>query len=159
MACSQFFEGETRRVLLTATLLSAGLLMAGGAQANPDLAKDKCGKCHEMDKKKKGPAYKDTAAKYKGKADAGETVTVEIAGQSHTATADATGKWEVKLQPLSLGDPLEMVIRGKNEIRIKDILVGEVWVCSGQSNMQWSVAQTENAAMVGEAGRRIERVT
>lgn len=62
------------RVLLTATLLSAGLLMAGGAQANPDLAKDKCGKCHEMDKKKKGPAYKETAAKYKGKADAENTL-------------------------------------------------------------------------------------
>lgn len=62
------------RALLTATLLSAGLLLAGTAQANPDLAKDKCGKCHEMDKKKKGPPYKETAAKYKGKADAEATL-------------------------------------------------------------------------------------
>lgn len=62
------------KALLTATLLSAGMLLAGAAQANPDLAKDKCGKCHEMDKKKKGPPYKETAAKYKGKADAEATL-------------------------------------------------------------------------------------
>lgn len=66
------------RALLTATLLSAGLLLAGTAQANPDLAKDKCGKCHEMDKKKKGPPYKETAAKYKGKADAEATLFKSI---------------------------------------------------------------------------------
>lgn len=58
------------KALLTATLLCTGVLLAGVAQANPDLAKAQCGKCHEMDKKKKGPPYKETAAKYKGKADA-----------------------------------------------------------------------------------------
>jgi len=99
---------------------------------------------------------REQANKVWGRADSGETVTVEIAGQSHTATADATGNWQVKLQPLSLGDPLQMVIRGRNEVRINDILVGEVWVCSGQSNMQWSVAQTENAALVAAAARTPE---
>jgi cytochrome c len=60
--------------LLTASLIVAGVLFAGAAQANADLAQANCGKCHEMDKKKKGPAYKVTAAKYKGKADAEATM-------------------------------------------------------------------------------------
>jgi cytochrome c len=53
-----------------AALIAAGIVFAGAAKANPDLAQANCGKCHEMDKKKKGPAYKVTAAKWKGKADA-----------------------------------------------------------------------------------------
>lgn len=50
--------------------LAMGATTVGSAQANEALAKEKCGKCHEMDKKKKGPPYKETAAKYRGKADA-----------------------------------------------------------------------------------------
>lgn len=58
------------KTVLIATAIAAGVLFAGAAQANPDLAQKTCGKCHEMDKKKKGPAYKATAAKWKGKANA-----------------------------------------------------------------------------------------
>lgn len=58
-----------KRVLI-ASLIATGVLFAGAAQANADLANTNCGKCHELDKKKKGPAYKATAAKYKGKANA-----------------------------------------------------------------------------------------
>ena len=58
------------KAILIAPLLVASVLFAGAAQANPALAEANCGKCHEMDKKKKGPAYKVTAAKWKGKADA-----------------------------------------------------------------------------------------
>jgi len=60
--------------VLIASLVAAGVLFAGAAQANADLANTNCGKCHEMDKKKKGPSYKTTAAKYKGKADAEATL-------------------------------------------------------------------------------------
>ena len=60
--------------VLIASLVAAGVLFAGAAQANADLANANCGKCHEMDKKKKGPAYKETAAKFKGKADAENTL-------------------------------------------------------------------------------------
>jgi sialate O-acetylesterase len=74
-----------------------------------------------------------------GLADAGEGVTVSIAGQSHQATAGADGKWHVMLNPLTVGGPLELKVAGKNTITFKDVLVGEVWICSGQSNMQWSV--------------------
>jgi cytochrome c len=62
------------KTILIASLLAAGVMLAGVARANPELAAANCGKCHEMDKKKKGPAYKVTAAKYKGKADAEATM-------------------------------------------------------------------------------------
>lgn len=71
-----------------------------------------------------------------GWADAGEKVTVSIAGQTKTATADAAGKWSVKLDKLAAGDALTLVVSGKNKITVNDVLVGEVWLGSGQSNMQ-----------------------
>jgi cytochrome c len=58
------------KFVLIASLVTAGMLVAGAAQASPQLADAACGKCHEMDKKKKGPSYKATAAKWKGKANA-----------------------------------------------------------------------------------------
>ena len=57
------------KVVLASALVAFGVLTAGVAQANADLADANCGKCHEMDKKKKGPSWKTVAAKYKGKAD------------------------------------------------------------------------------------------
>ena len=83
-----------------------------------------------------------------GKASPGEAVTVQIAGQSHQATADEQGNWQVTLTPLQVGEPLELVVSGENELRLRDVLVGEVWICSGQSNMQWNISQSENAALV-----------
>jgi cytochrome c len=56
--------------VLIASLVTAGVLFAGAAHASPQLAEAACGKCHEMDKKKKGPSYKAAAAKWKGKANA-----------------------------------------------------------------------------------------
>jgi len=76
----------------------------------------------------------------------GEAVTVKIAGQEKSATADAQGKWRVSLDPLHPGEPLTMAVAGTNTITLKNILVGEVWVCSGQSNMWWTVALSANAA-------------
>ena len=81
-----------------------------------------------------------------GWADAGEEVTVSFAGNSVTARADAAGKWKATLPAIAAASgPHEMTIKGKNEIKLTNILVGEVWAGSGQSNMQWSVAQTQNA--------------
>lgn len=75
-----------------------------------------------------------------GWADAGEQVTVSIADQKLTATPDDAGKWMVKLKPLqATGEPATLTIEGKNKLVVNDVLVGEVWVCSGQSNMEWSV--------------------
>jgi cytochrome c len=64
-------EGENMKVLLVSALVAAGMLSAGAALASADLAnKDGCMKCHDIDKKKKGPSFQDAAKKYKGKADA-----------------------------------------------------------------------------------------
>jgi sialate O-acetylesterase len=80
-----------------------------------------------------------------GWAEPGESVTVAIAGQSHKATADDKGKWRVTLTPLSVGAPLTLVVEGKNRLERNDLLVGEVWLCSGQSNMEWPVSLSTNA--------------
>jgi sialate O-acetylesterase len=81
-----------------------------------------------------------------GRAAAGEKVTVSIAGQSHDTTADADGRWEVRLDPmLEYGGPHTLTVKGTNTIEFKDVLIGEVWVCSGQSNMQWPVDKANDA--------------
>ena len=80
-----------------------------------------------------------TGAPVWGWAEAGEKVTVKIADQQAEATADDKGQWTVRLKPLAAGGPLEMTVTGKNTISVKDVMVGEVWVASGQSNMEWSV--------------------
>jgi sialate O-acetylesterase len=76
-----------------------------------------------------------------GWADPGEAVTVSIAGQKQSATAGADRKWMVHLTNLKASsEPMEMTIAGRNTIRIVDILVGEVWLGSGQSNMDFVVS-------------------
>ncbi|MGO8790391.1 MAG: sialate O-acetylesterase [Terriglobia bacterium] len=74
-----------------------------------------------------------------GTADAGEQVTVTLGEQKETATTDANGQWKVALGPVKKGGPLEMTVAGKNTITVHNVLVGEVWVCSGQSNMEFAV--------------------
>lgn len=82
----------------------------------------------------------ELAAPIWGWADAGETVTVRFAGQEKSATTGPDGRWSVKLDPMpASAEPREMTVAGANTITLADILVGEVWVCSGQSNMEWSV--------------------
>lgn len=80
-----------------------------------------------------------------GLADAGEQVVVSIHGKDQSATAAADGKWHVMIDPVPVGGPYELKIKGKNEVVFKDVLVGEVWICSGQSNMQWSVNSSNDA--------------
>jgi sialate O-acetylesterase len=74
-----------------------------------------------------------------------ETITSSFE-QSYRCTADKNGKWVVKINPPEeTGGPYKMSISGNNTITIKNILVGEVWICSGQSNMEWSVGRSANA--------------
>ena len=77
-----------------------------------------------------------------GTARDGEKVTVEIQGQKVNATA-AGGKWLVRLKPLTAGGPLTLTVSGDNQITLTNILVGEVWLCSGQSNMEWALARSD----------------
>lgn len=80
-----------------------------------------------------------------GKAEPGEKITVQIAGQSHSTKTGRNGKWRVKLDPMQAGGPHTLKVKGENTVTIEDVLVGEVWFCSGQSNMEWSINNTYNA--------------
>ena len=76
-----------------------------------------------------------------GTAVPGETVTVTLGPDSAKATADASGKWRVDLNPLPVATPaLTMTVAGSNTLTFQDVLVGEVWLLSGQSNMELPVA-------------------
>lgn len=89
---------------------------------------------------------RDTKLPVWGWAEAGEEVQVHLGeGQAVSATADAKGEWKVTLPPMAAGGPLTLTVSGRNRIVLEDVLVGEVWVCSGQSNMQMSVAASLNA--------------
>src|ERR1051325_6970289 len=79
-----------------------------------------------------------------GTGDAGEAVRVDFQGQSASAKAGANGKWEVWLKPLTAAGPLEMTIAGSNSIDVRDVMVGEVWLASGQSNMEFVLANANN---------------
>lgn len=82
-----------------------------------------------------------------GWADSGEKVSVRLASHEATAMADARGNWSVLLPAMSPGGPFTLLIRGRKEIEIKDVLVGEVWIASGQSNMTYSLSGAENASV------------
>ncbi|WP_043585029.1 sialate O-acetylesterase [Geminisphaera colitermitum] len=79
-----------------------------------------------------------------GTADAGEKVTVTFAGQSVTTTAAADGKWRVDLPALTASaEARTLAVQGKNKLAVNDVIVGEVWLASGQSNMEWRVSNTD----------------
>ncbi len=115
---------KTARLLLLGATLSSGLLRA---EVKPNIL------------------FTDGAVLQRGQnvpvwgtANDGEKVTVEFAGQTATATARG-GKWKVELKPLEAGGPFAMKISGDNEVTVNNLLVGEVWVASGQSNMEWTL--------------------
>ena len=88
-----------------------------------------------------------------GWAEPGEEVTVTVAGQEAKAKAGEDGRWMVKLAPMKAGGPYELVVRGKNEIKLDDVMVGDVWLCSGQSNMRWEVLSSSTGkAGAGQGG-------
>jgi len=80
-----------------------------------------------------------------GKAEPGESVSVTFRGKTAQTTTDALGRWEVWLDPLMPGAASDMTITGANTITVADVLVGDVWIGSGQSNMQWTVKDSDNS--------------
>lgn len=87
-----------------------------------------------------------------GTAEPGESVTVAFGKQRKTVVADASGKWRMSLDKMSANSsPQTMTISGKNTIKLTNILVGEVWVVSGQSNMQRLLRETDNGDAVQAA--------
>jgi sialate O-acetylesterase len=74
----------------------------------------------------------------------GEQVAVEFAGQKTTTTADASGSWKAELPPMEASaEGRTLTAAGSNSVSINDVLVGEVWLCSGQSNMEWSLEHSQ----------------
>ena len=80
-----------------------------------------------------------------GWADVGENVVISFRNQTRQVKAGQDGKWKVTLEPESAGGPYELRVKGKNTLLLNDILVGDVWICSGQSNMEWPVSAAQNA--------------
>ncbi len=80
-----------------------------------------------------------------GWAEPGEKVTVSLSGQFAEAVADSDGRWMVQLPPLPAGGPHTLAISGSSEISVKDVLIGEVWLCSGQSWMTWDMGRVRDS--------------
>ena len=87
-----------------------------------------------------------------GWAAAKEKVTVQFNKQSKSVVAGKDGQWKVILNPEVAGGPYQLVVKGKNTITLSDILMGDVWICSGQSNMEWSVSASADPANEIKAG-------
>ena len=95
---------------------------------------------------------RDAPVKVWGWGDKGELVTVIFNGQNLRTRTNNDGYWELQLKEMPFGGPYEMTVSGKsNEIKIKNILIGDVWVCSGQSNMEFQVKLSANAPKEIEA--------
>ena len=86
-----------------------------------------------------------------GWADPGEQIAVSIERQSQSTRAGKDGKWLIELEPLPAGGPHTLTVTGKNVVSFADVLVGEVWMCSGQSNMEWPVSSAND----GDLERRM----
>ncbi len=90
---------------------------------------------------------RDKPVKVWGTAAKNEGITVSFNGQKLQAKANAKGEWSVTLQPMAWGGPYEMVIAGKKETKtFTNVLIGDVWICSGQSNMEWPLGDVSNTA-------------
>ncbi len=80
-----------------------------------------------------------------GRANHDGLVTVEIAGQKKAVLADENDRWRIRLRPLKAGGPHTLKIFGADTTTFENVLVGEVWLCSGQSNMEWTVRNSNDA--------------
>jgi len=115
------------------SMLTFGLLLSVGCSLYAEVVLPKViGHNMVLQRRKAVPIW--------GMAGKGERITVTFAGQRKQAVANDSGKWRVKLNPMEASaEPREMTITGTNTIRLQNILVGEVWLCSGQSNMEYAM--------------------
>jgi sialate O-acetylesterase len=89
---------------------------------------------------------RDAPVRIFGKATPGESVSVAFRGQNVSTRTDTLGRWEVWLQPMKPGPAASMTVRGDNTLTVSDVLVGDVWVGSGQSNMVFLVRNADRGA-------------
>ncbi len=125
------------RIVLVTTAVAA-LLLTLGSVAEPLRLPAVIGDHMVLQRDKPAPLW--------GWADAGITVTVEAFGQTHEAVADESGWWSVTFAPLDAGGPHTVAIAVGDETRVlEDVWVGEVWLCSGQSNMDMRLRKVDDA--------------
>ncbi len=85
---------------------------------------------------------RNTQTKIWGWANEDENITVNFRGQAVKTTTSSSGNWSINIQTGKAGGPFDLSIKGQNTIILENILVGDVWVCSGQSNMEWPLIET-----------------
>lgn len=94
-----------------------------------------------------------------GWAEAGEKVTVSFHSQRQSAVADELGRWSMSLRPEEAGGPYALTVQGSNTIRLEDILVGDVWFASGQSNMEFPLNGFPGSAVLKNGPEEIAAAT
>jgi sialate O-acetylesterase len=82
---------------------------------------------------------RDKGISLHGWATPGEKIKVKLSGKENTTTTNGSGQWKITLSPLPAGGPYQLEFTGKNKVVLNDVLVGDVWFCSGQSNMGWKL--------------------
>ncbi len=99
------------------------------------------------------PIFADNMVMQRGKANTiwgwsepGDKIQVDIAGKSASGVAGPDRRWEVKIQPPRAGGPYIMTIKGKQTLELHNVLVGDVWLCGGQSNMEVGLRMARNGA-------------
>lgn len=131
-----------RNLHRTAIALGIGFLLAlaAGASAQPE-------------RPFLSPLFTDNMVLQRGMADPiwgwttpGAAVTVEMEGKRATAVADASGKWMARIGPFPAGGPFTLTVDGPDQRTLHNVMVGDVWLCSGQSNMQMGIANVNNAS-------------
>lgn len=133
----------TKRISPTILTVLVSILSVGPAGADVRLAK--VFGSHMV-------LQRDTEVRVWGWAEPGEQVTVQFADQTPTVTTDKKGKWVVGLSPMKVNaTPQELVVTGKNTVKIEDVLIGDVWLCTGQSNMAFGLGGCDAKADVDAA--------
>ena len=145
--------------LKRAGLATLALLALGGVAARADDAKPFL-----------HPLFTDNMVLQRGVADPvwgwtapGQTVTVSVGGKTARATAGPDGKWMARVGPLKVGGPYSVVVSGPQTVTLHNVMVGDVWICSGQSNMEFGIGNVNGAAAeIADANRpniRLFKVT
>jgi sialate O-acetylesterase len=132
-------NGSILTLLLTASLVSFGPLARGEVTPNGLFGSG-------------AVLQQGIAVPVWGTAREGEKVTVKFLDQTVTTTA-RDGRWRVRLKPLKAGGPFTLVISGDNSLTFTNVLVGEVWLCSGQSNMEFPLMRASSAAEAAAGAR------
>ena len=148
---SLFFATHLRASFRFVAVSSTAFVLLGGAEAWAEVRLASPFTSHLV-------LQRELAVPVWGTAEPGERVVVSFAGQRRKTKADAAGKWRVELKPMKASsEGRELIVSGSKTaapVKLDDVLVGEVWLCSGQSNMDFTVAKTEKfyfAGVVNEA--------